>query len=177
VHGVEYVYREAFFVPGPLLDYSRGSGGRGGGGNNPTYQELMLANDATGLNRGFLASEANFAFLKTFESSNLLVPVVGNFGGPKAIRAVGQYVKERGGTVVVFYLSNVEQYLSQDGIWPNFCANVASLPLDATSTYIYSGRGGPNARGGGFGGVFRGLQTSTRPILREVQNCPFRQGR
>jgi hypothetical protein len=180
VKGVDYVYREAFFTAGPYLDYSRGGGG--GSGNSPTYQELMLADDGTGLNRGFLASEANFTYLKSFESSNLLVPVVGNFGGPKAIRAVGQYVKDHGGTVVAFYLSNVEQYLSQDGIWPNFCANVASLPLDETSTYIYSGRGGPNARGGRFGGggAFgvvgaRGLQTSTRPIVSEVRNCPFRR--
>jgi hypothetical protein len=144
----------------------------------------MLADDGTGLNRGFLATEANFAFLKNFESNNLLVPVVGNFGGPKAIRAVGQFVKEHGGTVLAFYLSNVEQYLSQDGIWPIFCSNVATLPLDATSTYIFSGRGGPNARGfPGGGGAFgagranRGLPTSTRPILSEVQNCRYRQSR
>jgi hypothetical protein len=69
------------------------------------------------------------------------VPVVGNFGGPKAIRAVGKYLKERGATVTAFYLSNVEQYLNQDGIWGNFCGNVASLPLDAASTFIRSRSG------------------------------------
>ena len=58
------------------------------------------------------------------------MPVVGNFGGPKALRAVGKYVREHGATVTAFYLSNVEQYLQQDGIWGAFCANVASMPLD-----------------------------------------------
>ena len=37
----------------------------------------------------------------------------------------------RGATVTAFYLSNVEQYLRQDGLWTAFCANVAALPLDA----------------------------------------------
>ena len=41
----------------------------------------------------------------------MLVPVVGNFAGPKALRDVGQYIREHGGTVSAFYLSNVEQYL------------------------------------------------------------------
>ena len=37
-----------------------------------------------------------------------------------------------------FYVSNVEQYLMQDDTWPRFCANVAALPLDETSTFIRS---------------------------------------
>jgi hypothetical protein len=101
---------------------------------------------------------------------NLVVPVVGDFGGPKAIRLIGQYVKDHDGTVATFYLSNVEQFLGQNGTWTNFCASVATLPLDETSTYIYSGRGAPNSRQyAGFGG---GLQTTIRPILSEVTNCP-----
>jgi hypothetical protein len=112
------------------------------------------------------------------------VPVVGNFGGPKAIRAVGQYIKEHGGTVVAFYLSNVEQYLAQDGIWGDFCANVATLPLDDTSMYIYSGRGGPNAvarglptRFGSGSGGGGGLQTTIRPIRRDLVLCSAVQTR
>ncbi|MGB7218795.1 MAG: hypothetical protein WBD07_08295 [Vicinamibacterales bacterium] len=176
VRGIEYVYHDAFFIGGPQLDYSMGGGI--GGGNSPTYRELMLANDGYGRNRGFLATEENFSVMKDLETKNLLVPVVGNFGGPKAIRAVGQYVKERGGTVLAFYLSNVEQYLAQDGIWGNFCSSVATLPLDDTSTFIYSGRGGPNAvtrgrptRFGGGGGGGGGLQTTIRPIRRDLVLC------
>src|SRR6185503_9917803 len=90
--------------------------------------------------RSYLASEESFRFMKDLESRNLLVPVVGNFGGPKALRAVGAYLKEKEAIVSAFYLSNVEQYLRQDGIWGNFCANVASLPLDETSTFIRSVR-------------------------------------
>jgi hypothetical protein len=67
--------------------------------------------------RSYLSTEANFAVLKDLQSRNLVVPVVGNFGGPKAIRAIAQYLKSRGATVAAFYLSNVEQYLQQDGLW------------------------------------------------------------
>jgi hypothetical protein len=87
---------------------------------------------------------------------------VGDFGGPKAIRAVAQYLKTNGATVAAFYLSNVEQYLYQDGKWDTFCRNVANLPLDSTSTFIRSESG--------FGGGFRrpgpGFVSSLGQIMR-----------
>jgi hypothetical protein len=88
--------------------------------------------------------------LKSLEAKNLIVPVVGNFAGSKAIRAVARYVKDKQGTVTAFYLSNVEQYLQQDGIWEDFCKNVAALPLDASSTFIRSVRGGRFGNGAGL---------------------------
>jgi hypothetical protein len=147
-----------------------------GGMNSPTYESLMLATDGTGQNRSFLSTDERFAWVKDFESKNLLVPLTGDFGGPKAIRAVGKYVKDHNGTVGAFYLSNVEQYL-QGQLWGNFCASAATLPLDETSTYIYSGRGAPGGAGGGFGygGRFGGRggmgSSRTRPIQSEVNAC------
>jgi len=173
--GIEYVYREAFFVGGPQLDYSYGSQGGMGGRNTPTYEQLMQATDGDGKNHSFLANEQVFGWIKDFESRNLLVPVVGDFAGPTAIRSIGKYITEHGGTVSAFYLSNVEQYLT--GKWDTFCANVATLPLDETSTYIFSGRGAPGVAGG-FGGYGRGPGgmgvSRTRPIQPEVQACAAR---
>lgn len=131
----------AFFWEGPGLRYSTspsGLGGRGYGGNFPTYEELMLQTDWDGENHGYLASEENFRFIKGLHEKNLIVPVVGNFAGAKALRAVGRYVRERGGTVTAFYVSNVEQYLFQDNLFDHFARNVATLPLDDTSTFIRS---------------------------------------
>ena len=138
-----------FFWEGPGLRYansgpttgfgSRGIRGFGGrGGNFPSYEDLMMQVDWAGRSRSYLATEEDFAFLKGFEEKNLLVPVVGNFAGPKALRGVGKYLKAHGATVTAFYVSNVEQYLFQDGIWPDFYRNVATLPLDATSVFIRS---------------------------------------
>jgi hypothetical protein len=110
----------------------------------PTYAALMMETDGVGEARSFLATEDSFAFLKNLESRNLVVPVVGDFGGPKALRTVGAYLKAHGATVSAFYLSNVEQYLYQDGKQQAFCRNVASLPLDPSSTFIRSSSsGGP----------------------------------
>jgi len=89
--------------------------------------------------------------------------LVGNFGGPKALKAVGAYLKEHGATVTAFYLSNVEQYLVQDGVWDAFCRNVATLPLDASSTFIRSQNGG----GGGRGGFVNSLGA----MAQEVSQC------
>src|SRR3954468_7338182 len=108
--GVEYVYH-AFYNFGPALNYS--STGGFGGRYQPNYADLMVATDEAGLNRSFLATDENFQFMKSLEAKNLLVPVVGNFAGPKAIRAVAEYIKSKGATVSAFYLSNVEQYLYQ----------------------------------------------------------------
>ena len=153
LEGIEYVY-SAWFRSGPDIRYELLNMGRGGPGRSagtPTYAELMTATDGEGQNRSYLATESSFKFLKDLQSRNLLIPVVGNFGGAKALRAVGNYLKERKMTVSAFYVSNVEQYLRQEGIWEAFCANAATLPIDETSTIIRSTRGGP---GGfrGFGG-------------------------
>jgi hypothetical protein len=133
---------------------------------SPTYAELMTATDQAGVSRSYLASEELFGVLKDLESRNLVVPVVGDFGGPKAIRAIGSYLKAQGATVSAFYLSNVEQYLSQDGKWDAFCRNVATLPLDASSTFIRS------ASGGGGGGRGVGFISSLGSMAAEVrQGC------
>jgi hypothetical protein len=147
--GIEYVYHN-FFWYGPSLTYSSSTGG-GGRGSFVNYQSLMVADDGAGVTRSFLANEENFQFMKTLESKNLLVPIVGDFAGPKAIRNVAQYLRERDAIVSAFYLSNVEQYLGQEGKWNTFCGNFATLPLDDSSTFIYSASGGGGGRGGGGG--------------------------
>jgi hypothetical protein len=165
--GIEWVYSN-FRRFGPFINY--GSSGRGGFGNGVTYADLMIATDAEGVYRSYLANEENFNVLKSLETKNLLVPVVGNFAGPKAIRAVGKFLKEKDGVVSAFYLSNVEMYLMQDGIWDSFCRNVAALPLDDTSTFIRSLRGG--GFGGGGGG---GLNSDLGNMATEVKGCATAQ--
>ena len=147
--GLETVY-QLFYTSGYYLRPS------------PSYWDLMTATDGAGVMRSYLATEANFAVLKDLQSRNLVVPVVGNFGGPKAIRAIAQYLKSRGATVAAFYLSNVEQYLQQDGLWPTFCQNVATMPLDGASTFIRSQSGGGGGRGGGFVNYLGAMAAETR---------------
>ena len=177
IPGIDYVYKTAFYTGGPRLTYTMaGRGARGGGGIGGSYWEMQRLDDGAGVNRGFLATEENFAAMKDFQSRNLLVPVVGDFGGTKAIRAVGEYLKERGAVVSAFYLSNVEQYLNRAGTEQAFLCNVATLPLDATSTFIFTGggrNGATGGRGGGGRGGGRGRLDTTylRPILPDTVGC------
>ena len=63
---------------------------------SPTYADLMTATDLNGVARGVISPRRSaFAFLKDLQARNLVVPVVGDFGGPQAIRAVGEYLKHR----------------------------------------------------------------------------------
>ena len=139
LRGIEYVYH-AFAMFGPDIKYS--PVGLAGGTIQPTYAALMAATDRGGQARGFLSTEEAFAFLKNLQSRNLIVPVVGDFAGAKAIRGVGAYLKGKGALVSAFYLSNVEEYLRQNSVWLDFCANVSELPRDGTSTFIRSTRSG-----------------------------------
>jgi len=149
LEGVEFIYSH-FYYDCMRINYNSSSGNGRGGGAMSMYGDLMLLTDGSGVSRYYLQSEEAFRFLKDLETRNMLVPVVGNFAGPKALRAVGKYVRDHGATVTAMYLSNVEQYLNQDGIWTYFCANVASMPLDDTSTFIRSVRGGGGGPGGGL---------------------------
>jgi hypothetical protein len=137
---IEYVY-SAFFTAGPDLTYSFTMPGRGGsmmfyGRRMPTYAELMMESDGSGTQRSYLASEENYRILRELERNNLIVPLVGDFAGDKAIKAVGQYVRDHGATVTAFYTSNVEQYLFQSDDWKKFFGNVGTLPVDTSSTFI-----------------------------------------
>ncbi|HEV3215162.1 MAG TPA: hypothetical protein VGZ27_05540 [Vicinamibacterales bacterium] len=153
--GVEHIY-EAFYASGFRVRYS------------PTYDELMTATDEQYVHRSYLATEDAFRFLKDLESRNLVVPVVGDFGGSRAIRRIAAFLKTRGARVSAFYLSNVEQYLDQDGKALAFCRNVATLPLDATSTFIRSSSRGYIGYGYGYG---RGFVSSLGGMLEETDRC------
>lgn len=130
---LEYVYR-AFCDAGPDIRYSFGRGP--GWLPFPTYRDLMMENDGAGSNQSYLASEANYRALRDLETKNLIVPIVGDFSGPKALRSVGAYLRSHRATVTAFYTSNVEQYLFRDDEWQRFYANVGAMPLTPSSTFI-----------------------------------------
>ena len=104
-----------------------------------TFSSLMLEDDGMGINRGWLGSEAAFRIVKEYQIRNLIVPIVGDFAGGKALRSVGEYLSAHNSRVSAFYVSNVEQYLFEDATnWSKFYANVRALPLDANAMFIRS---------------------------------------
>ena len=124
----------AFFTDGPEIHYGRSLPAEAAG---PSYRTLMTAADAGGDARSYLATEDAFAFVKNLQARNVIVPVVGDFGGSHALRAIGEYVRQHHATVTAFYESNVEVYLNrQKGA--AFCRNLAGLPYTSRTWFIDS---------------------------------------
>jgi hypothetical protein len=123
-----------------------------------SFRLLMLETDGQNRNRNFLTSDSNYQFVRQMQQKNLIVPVVGDFAGPKAMRAVAGYVRDHGAEVTAFYVSNVEEYIaSPKSVWSSYCRNIATLPMNPSSTFIRFGRGGR--------GSFLG------PMLSFTRNC------
>jgi hypothetical protein len=130
---IDYVFG-AFYSAGPEIHYSFGRGI--GWQPFPNYRDLMTEHDLDGVQRSYLASETLYQTLRDMELRNLIVPIVGDFAGPKALRSVGRYLDLHHATVSVFYTSNVEQYLFAGDQYQRFYDNVAAMPLDARSTFV-----------------------------------------
>ncbi len=144
LHVIEVVF-DAFYTGGPDITYAsprrpRGYGGFRGSfgwpGRFPSYATLMTGTDDDGQDRSYLSTEARFQALKSLQEANRIVPVVGDFAGDRALRSLGDYLRRRGERVTAFYTSNVEQYLFRGGEWRRFFANVSTLPVDQSSTFI-----------------------------------------
>jgi hypothetical protein len=101
----------------------------------PSYRQLMAARDVSGQPRSFLASVDAFAFVKDLQSKNRIVPLVGDFAGPTALRRVGDYVRSHRDAVQAFYASNVGVYLNSRQTLA-FCANLLTLPAASTASFI-----------------------------------------
>jgi len=168
--GIEYVYSR-FYWHGPAMTWATTSGRVLGVSRLPTFGDLMLQTDAKGRELSFLGSEAAFAVVKGLQEKNLIVPVVGNFAGSKAIRAVGDYIRGQRATVSAFYVSEVEPYLVGKGQWSTFCSNVATLPVTDTSVLIRP----PTVSLEGTGMILAQAPSPAPPILvpiaAAVKNC------
>jgi hypothetical protein len=164
---------ESFYLAGPGITYNFPDNA---GSRMPTFATMIAERDGAGVPRSYLADEQLYGILRQMQLNNLIVPIVGDFGGPRALRSVGQYIRERGAIVTTFYTSNVEQYLFQsaDG-WARFYGNMATLPLDSTSTLIRSVPNG-NARGAGVGGWPGPRSTMLLSFMNDIV-AAFRAGR
>ena len=102
----------------------------------PTLREILAQKDPAGKQSGFLADEAAFRFVQTMEKEGRVIPVVGDFAGDRAMPGIAAEIKKQGLTVSAFYVSNVEQYLFEPGVWAKWSRNVAALPTDKKSLFI-----------------------------------------
>jgi hypothetical protein len=103
---------------------------------HPTYRQLLTTRSPSGRFGSFLDSPEDYRVVRDLSRGQRIVPVVGDFAGPQALRAIGRWVREQGLTVSVFYTSNVEFYLLRQDGYERFLANVRELPTRADSVLI-----------------------------------------
>ena len=137
VKSLEYVYK-SFSEDGLDIAY-RMDDSRGG--YFPTLKDLIVQTDLQGRLGNFLAINEDYEFVRNLHRKNLIIPVVGDFAGKKALRAVGDYLRKNSFTVTAFYTSNVEQYLFQNEVFAAFANNVRTLPINDRSLFIRSATG------------------------------------
>jgi hypothetical protein len=118
-------------------------------GHYPTYRELLLATDGLGERGNYLASESSFQFIKSLQQRDLVIPVVGDLGGPRALGAIAANLRRRGQRLSAFYASNVEYYLFGDGRFANFVNNLGGMPRADNGVVIRSVFGRYARFGGG----------------------------
>ena len=128
---IEYIFN-VFFRGGPRMDY--GFASTAPNPYVPSYHALAVANDGRGKNWVYLNREESYKNIRAMQQKNLIVPLVGDFTGGKAIKAVSQYVKDHGSTISVFYISNVEDYIQAK--WSAYLSNLAALPADNSTLLI-----------------------------------------
>jgi len=136
---LEYVY-SSFWQANLQIGF-RFDGGYGGWSwGMPNFRDLILATDLRGNRGNFLAHDEDYEFVRNLQEQNRVIPVVGDFGGRKAIATVADYLKKNGYTVSAFYTSNVEEFLYQNDVFGAFAANVSKLPISDRSVFIRSVR-------------------------------------
>ena len=129
---IDYVY-QVFYRGGPSMNYEFASASPGAITVN--YGQIMAQTDPDGNVWTLLGTEDAYQYVREMERKNLIIPLVADFSGPKTIRRISEYLKEHNANVGAFYVSNVEQYLDGSKL-RNFQDNVATLPLDSSSTFI-----------------------------------------
>jgi hypothetical protein len=130
---IEYVYRT---LHEEGLDLRFSSIGRNNAANYPTFESLLLQTDRAGQLQGYLSTEELFQWMKRFQAENRHGPLVGDFAGPMAFRAVGDFLQKNGLAVSTFYTSNVEYYLFDSGQWRTYVNNVRALPIAEDAVFI-----------------------------------------
>lgn len=135
-------FHQEFINAGLSLRFT--SAGRAPQPYYPTLRQLVLERDLEGKQASYLARESDFRVVKDLQRRNLIVPVVGDLGGTKALTAIAAFMKQRGDKLSALYASNAEDYVLRDGNFSVYARSVAAIPRDNSSVIIRSFFGGGN---------------------------------
>jgi hypothetical protein len=104
----------------------------------PSLRDLIELPDPGGKPGNFLAINEDYQFVRDLQEKNRIIPIVGDFAGKKAFRAIAGYLRDHSYPVNAFYTSNVEMYLFKNDVFADFVENVKALPITPKSLFIRS---------------------------------------
>lgn len=103
----------------------------------PNLATLLCARNPAGEALGFLANETVFRRIQTLENANGVIPAVGSLHGGVLLR-IGKEIERRGLQLGALYVSNVEQYLFENGQWQSWVDVLRRLPCHSSAILIRS---------------------------------------
>jgi hypothetical protein len=122
---IERTYH-AFYWHGPLISHTV----------DRSFGNLMLSVDYDGREQSFLSSEPAFAHVRTLHQRNLIVPVIADLAGSRAIRAIGDFLRDSAAVASVVHVSGTPAMLTTTGRSAAYCANLAAIPVDERSVLV-----------------------------------------
>ncbi len=94
----------------------------------PTFGRLIQARDRQDSPAHFLARESWYQTVRTLQTTDRIIPLVGDFAGSRTLPALGDWLRNRGLALSVFYASDVEFFLLRSGRLTDYAANLSRLP-------------------------------------------------
>ena len=144
---VQYIFL-AFFTRQLDIQYDTPGVGDDTYFDFPNLRELLLETTFEGEQASFLGSESAYKTVMDLQRRNLVIPVVGDFAGETSLKSISEYVRSHDSTISVFYVSNVELYLTissfnedveyNESTFARYFENVVSMPIDDSSLFIRS---------------------------------------
>jgi hypothetical protein len=143
----------------------------------PTLRDLLLETDRDGRRASYMATEADFQYVKELQRRNRIVPVVGDLAGAHALRAIGREMAARKLSLGVLYASNAEDYVLRDGKFASYAQNVLALPRSGRSAIVRSWFGGPGTHPQSVPGYFSTQLVQTLDAFADVaRSAPWSYG-
>lgn len=128
--------REGVYIAFQMASF-RGRGRRGFG-HFPSMRAILEQRDPKGKPGNFLANDKDYEIVRKLQEQNRIIPVVGDFAGPKTLKSIAGYLRKHSYQVNVFYISNVEQFLFENWTFDTYVENVRALPINSKSLVIRS---------------------------------------
>jgi hypothetical protein len=94
----------------------------------PTFGKLLETRDRRGAPAHLLASEARYQFVRDLQRGDLVIPLVGDFGGPLGLPKLGDWLRAHSLRLSLLYVSDVEFFLIRAGRFAAYTENLALLP-------------------------------------------------